>query len=330
MYVITVENLIAGAPDNFVIQDALVKCIEVVGEHKKIACSISGGADSDVMLDMMIRCGAKDKTDFYFYNTGLEYQATHDHLDFLEKKYGIQIERIRAKKSIPTCVREYGVPFWSKFASEMIYRLQKHGFKWEDKPFDELYKEYPNCKTALEWWCNVSSGNTTQYIIARAPYLKEFMIATPPKFKISSKCCDWVKKNLAHNIVRNGDYDLSCFGVRKAEGGIRAASHKSCFSEGETSDEFRPIFWLRDVDKEEYCEHFGVTHSLCYSEYGLLRTGCFGCPFGKRFEEELEVINRYEPRLYKAAENIFADSYEYTRQYLKFREEMKAKKGAAH
>lgn len=132
------------------------------------------------MVDMLVRCGAKDKTDFYFFDTGLEYRATHDHLDFLEKKYGITINRVRAKKSIPTCIREYGAPFWSKFASEMIYRLQKHGFKWEDKPFNELYKEYPKCKTALEWWCNVSTGNTTQYIIARAPYLKEFMIATPP------------------------------------------------------------------------------------------------------------------------------------------------------
>ena len=308
------------------IQDALMKCYEVIKEHKKIACSISGGADSDVMLDMMIRCGAKEKTDFFFYNTGLEYQATHNHLDFLEEKYGITINRIRAKKSIPTCIREYGAPFWSKFASDMIYRLQKHGFKWEDRPFDELYKEYPKCKTALEWWCNISTGNTTQYIIARAPYLKEFMIATPPTFKISNKCCDWVKKNLAHSIVRGGGYDLLCVGVRKAEGGIRAASHKTCFSEGSDSDEFRPIFWLRDSDKEEYCGHYGVIHSACYNEYGLLRTGCFGCPFGKRFEDELQAINQYEPRLYKAAETIFADSYEYTRKYLKFREEMKAKK----
>ena len=180
---ITLEEIIAEAPDNFVIQDALAKCFEVIASHKKIACSVSGGADSDVMLDMLIRCGAKEKTDFYFYNTGLEYKATHDHLSYLEDKYGIEIIRRRAKKSIPTCIDNYGVPFWSKFASEMIYRLQSHNFKWEDKSFDELYQEYPRCKTALEWWCNVSTGNTTQYIIARAPYLKEFMIAYPPSSK---------------------------------------------------------------------------------------------------------------------------------------------------
>ena len=128
------------------------------------------------MVDMLVRCGAKDKTDFYFFDTGLEYRATHDHLDFLEKKYGITINRVRAKKSIPTCIREYGAPFWSKFASEMIYRLQKHGFKWEDKPFDELYKEYPKCKTALEWWCNVSTGNTTHPSIPITQSFKNFVI----------------------------------------------------------------------------------------------------------------------------------------------------------
>ena len=75
--IVDVDKLLAGAPNNFVIVDALAKCVEVVEEHKKIMCSISGGGDSDVMLDMLVRCGAKDKTDFVFFNTGLEYQATH-------------------------------------------------------------------------------------------------------------------------------------------------------------------------------------------------------------------------------------------------------------
>ena len=57
--------------------------------------------------------------------------------------------------------------------------------------------------------------------------------------------------------------------------------------------------------------------------YGLMRTGCFGCPFGKRFEEELRTIEEHEPNLLKAANSIFGESYEYTRQYLLFREKMK-------
>ena len=86
-----------------------------------------------MMLDLLLRCGAKEKTDFIFFNTGLEYAATHEHLEFLEKKYDIKIQRRPAIKSIPTCIREYGYPFWSKFVSEMIYRLQRHNFQWEDE-----------------------------------------------------------------------------------------------------------------------------------------------------------------------------------------------------
>ena len=78
-----------------------------------------------MMLDMLVRCGAKDKTDFVFFNTGLEYQATLEHLDYLEDKYGIRIVKAHPVKPIPVSNREYGVPFMSKFAAEMIYRLQR-------------------------------------------------------------------------------------------------------------------------------------------------------------------------------------------------------------
>lgn len=321
-----IETIIASAPGNFVIQSALDRCFEIVDSHNRIVCSCSGGSDSDVMVDMLCRCGGKDKTDFVFFDTGIEYAATKEHLKFLEDKYGISIHRERAIKPVPVAVKEYGQPFWSKFASDMIHRLQSHNFRWEDKPFDELIVEYPRCKTALEWWCNVITGNTTQYAIKRIPYLKEYMILNPPTFKISDKCCSYAKKKVSERFIKRGDYDLSCIGVRRSEGGIRAATYRNCFSEGDQIDHFRPVFWLRDKDKEEYCEWYGVTHSKCYTGYGLERTGCFGCPFGKRFEEELRIIEKHEPRLLAAANNIFHDSYEYTRNYLAFRDTMKGKR----
>ena len=57
----------------------------------------------------------------------------------------------------------------------------------------------------------------------------------------------------------------------------------------------------------------------------MKRTGCAGCPFGRDFEYELEVIQKYEPRLYKAVNNIFGESYEYTRRYREFCKQMKGK-----
>ena len=323
---ITFDEILAEAPQNFVIQNALEKCYNVVQTYNKIMCACSGGADSDVMVDMLLRCGAADKVTFVFFDTGIEYAATREHLSLLEEKYGITICREKPIKTVPVSVSEYGQPFWSKYASDMIKRLQYNGFKWEDRPFDELYKEYPTCKTALMWWCNVSKGRSSQYTIDRSPYMKEFIVANPPTFKISDKCCMYAKKNVSHKFIKDGRYDLVCTGIRKDEGGIRSATYKTCFSEIDDVAYFRPVFWFRDIDKEEYCRWYGIEHSKCYTEYGLLRTGCFGCPFGKRFEEELKAIELHEPRLLKAANNIFKDSYAYTRKYLEFREQMKQKK----
>lgn len=36
-------ELLASAPDNFVIRDALVRCAEIVDSHNNIYCSVSGG-----------------------------------------------------------------------------------------------------------------------------------------------------------------------------------------------------------------------------------------------------------------------------------------------
>lgn len=324
-----IEKVIAEAPDNFVIKDALIRCYEIVGEHNKIMCSVSGGADSDVMLDMLIRCGAKDKTDFVFFNTGLEYRATLEHLDDLEKKYDITIKRVRPKKSIPQAVKEYGVPFKSKFVSYCIHALQRLGFQYEDAPYEELLKKYP--KSYMYWWCNIGNDGrrtTSQYTIDYNPGLKEFMMTNPPDFNISDKCCKYAKKDVAKRQIKEGGYDLECTGVRKNEGGVRALSYKTCFSWSQSKkiDSFRPVWWFRDSDKEEYCHHYDITHSRCYTQYGLKRTGCVGCPFNPKFQEDLPIIQQYEPALYKAALNIFGKSYEYTKLYMEYKEQRKREK----
>lgn len=306
---------------NLTIFDSFIKSAPKIETKQRIVCSISGGSDSDIMLDIISKLDTEKKTKYIFFDTGIEYQATKKHLEYLEQKYGIVIERIRAITPVPLGCKRYGVPFWSKHASEMIERLQKVGFKWEDKPLDELLSEYPKCKPALRWWCN-DFGEGSRFNINYIRWLKEYMIAYPPTFRISNKCCKGAKKDNAKKYLTEYNADLNLVGIRKAEGGARSAAYKSCFDiakESETWDNYRPIFWYTDKDKEEYEALFGVTHSACYSEYGLKRTGCAGCPFGKDFETELEIIKEHEPKLYKAVNNIFGESYEYTRKFYEFR-----------
>lgn len=324
-------ELLDNFPINQTIGDNLIRAWSKINspKYKKIVCSISGGSDSDIMLDIVWRCDKDNKVDYVWFDTGLEYQATKEHLKYLENKYNIDIIPYKAIKPIPLSCKKYGQPFLSKQASEYIGRLQKHNFKWEDKPFEELYEEYPKCKAALLWWCNKRESNS--FNICRNKWLKEFLIENPPTFPISNVCCKYAKKDVSHKLINEFQYDLNIIGVRKAEGGVRATSYKTCFDEnGDGYDNYRPLFWYKNSDKEHYKTAYCIEYSKCYTEYGLKRTGCAGCPFGRDFEEELKVIEKYEPKLFKAVNNIFADSYEYTRKYREFykkkNDELKSKK----
>ncbi len=334
----TLIGLLENCPKNQTIGDNLVRAWSKINSSKyeKIVCSISGGSDSDVMLDICTKCDKDNKIDYVWFDTGLEYQATKDHLKCLEEKYGIEIKSCRAIKPIPLTCKEYGQPFLSKQVSEFMNRLQKHSFKWEDEAIDVLIPRYCKwnekkqkwigCVSALEWWCG-SKGSSSKFNITQNKWLKEFIIENPPTFRISNICCKYAKKDVAHKLLVDFGYNLNIVGIRKAEGGSRSSAYKSCFDETgkskkHTYDNYRPLFWYKNSDKEEYDRHYKITHSRCYTAYGLKRTGCCCCPYGRDFEYELKITKEYEPKLFIAVNNIFGDSYEYTRKYKEFCKEM--------
>lgn len=309
--------------DSEAVQASIPRTANEIVRHKNIACSISGGADSDIMFDIVWRLDTEKKVKYVFFDTGIEMEATLRHLDYLEDKYGIKIDRIKYGKPIPLAVKQYGYPFLSKQISIYIERLQRHNFDWSDRSFDELYRKYPKCKIALSWWCN-NFYDGSRYNINHIPYLKEFMVSNPPKFKISPKCCDHGKKKPAEWFRKTNEIDLTLIGVRKFEGGARSVAYKSCLVDGAHGLQHFPLFWFKDEDKKAYEEACGIVHSDAYTVYGCKRTGCAGCPFGSKFEDELKMLEEHEPKLAMAVKNIFGPSYEYTRAYRKFREERKA------
>ena len=183
-----ITNLLEQSKGNLTVFDAFVKADSVINnpKYKNIMCSISGGSDSDILLDLLYKVDIDKKIHWVWFDTGLEYQATKEQLIFLENKYGIEIAREKAIQPIPITTRKVGQPFISKQVSEMMGRAQKHGFKWEDKSFEELMAEYPKCKTVVMWWCNQWGKEKEQgsrYDISQNKWLKEFIIANPPTFK---------------------------------------------------------------------------------------------------------------------------------------------------
>lgn len=300
-----------------------LKANTIINQHKykNILCSISGGSDSDIMLDIIYNVDVDKKVKYVWFDTGLEYQATKDHLKHLEEKYNIEIIREKAIKPIPLTCKQCGQPFLSKFVSQMINILQRNNFKFENAPFEELIKKYPNCKSALKWWTSEYTKTKkfkkpSMYDINYNKYLKDFLIEQPPNFNISSNCCKYAKKDVSKQLIKIYNADLIILGIRRAEGGIRSTAYKNCYSQNiGFADQYRPIFYYTNQDKEIYKKALNIKHSNCYSQYGMTRTGCGGCPFNKKLAEDLVAIKTYEPKLYKAINNIFAQSYQYTQQY---------------
>lgn len=256
----TLYNLLSEAnlPKNEIIRNNFIKAYKIINDPKynNVMCSISGGSDSDIMLDILYKVDVDKKIKYVWFDTGLEYEATKRHLDDLENRYGIKIQKERAIKPIPISCKEYGQPFLSKLVSTYISKLQRVGFKFDDEPFDLLVERYPGCKESLSWWTNryiPKNGKPGSFTIARHNYLKEFLIENPPKFKISSECCKYAKKDVSNMLIDKYNVDLMCVGMRKAEGGQRSFAFDSCFSEElHGAAQYRPLWWYTNNEKYIY------------------------------------------------------------------------------
>lgn len=305
-------------------------------QHPKAICSYSGGADSDIMIDIIENTRtlfSLPPVKYVFFNTGLEMQATKNHVKETAEKYGVVIEEVRPKIGIVQAARTYGIPFVSKIMSAGLSEWQKKGVplsiaeeydQSEDKAAKrmELKERYPKCETVINFLCCCNSAGEPrpdiQLVINSSRYMRDFIGEYPPDFKISAKCCDYCKKQIAHKVQK--DYEMIITGERRAEGGMRSVPRKDsssmCFTEtGDGQFRLRPLFYVTDADKDWYKERYNIKYSDAYEVYGLTRTGCCGCPISYKAVDDLEKIRPYEPNVVKAAWNIFGASYEYRAKY---------------
>lgn len=310
--------------------------------HPNAICSYSGGADSDILLDVIEQTRKifnLPPVKYVFFNTGLEMEATKRHVKEVAKKYGVEIEECRPKVNIVNAARLHGIPFVSKIMSAGLSEWQKKGVplsvaeeydQAEDKAAKraELRERYPNCESVLNFLCCCNSAGeprpNIQLVINSRKYMRDFISEFPPDFAVSAKCCDYCKKQLAHRVQKG--YEMIITGERRAEGGMRSVPRKDntslCFTEtGSGQYRLRPLYYVTDADKAWYKEYYGIRYSDAYEVYGLTRTGCCGCPISYKAIADLEMIRPYEPNLVKAAWNVFGKSYEYRKKYNEYKAE---------
>ena len=310
-------------------------------QHPNAICSYSGGADSDIMISLIENARkivpSLPEVKYVFFNTGLEMKATKDHVRATAEKYGVEIIEARPKVNIVQAVRKYGVPFVSKIMSGGLSEWQKKGIplsiadeydQAQDKHAKrrELSERYPKCESLINFLCCCNREGdprpNIQLVINSSKYMRDFIAEYPPDFQISAKCCDYCKKQVAHNIQK--DFEMIITGERRDEGGMRSVPRKDntalCFTETSSGQyRLRPLYYVSDKDKAWYKEAYNVRYSDAYEVYGLERTGCCGCPISYRAVDDLELIRPFEPNVVKAAWNVFGRSYEYRRRYNEYK-----------
>lgn len=348
----------------FNVADMEAKCMSVINKHDNILVSVSGGSDSDILIDLFERL-SPGKAKYIFFNTGSEWKSTIKHLRYLENKYSIKIIKAAPIKTIAESCEINGEPVFSKRISEMLNRLQIHNFDFKNADsmtLEEAKVFYRNkakenglvsCDGALDWFYNghvdpvTNDGKkyNSSFSIKRKKWLREFLIANPPTFKISAKCCQYAKKDVIKNFLvksimdfENGmpdavNYDLNVNGMRRSEGGSRSTKIKGCFDFGDkldvktknkgliykSVDSYRPLFWLSDEDKNYYNEKYKIKNSDCYEVMGMKRTGCAGCPFGRNLEQERQLMKEYDSVLNNRVTSMFKNAYTYHELYNEFR-----------
>lgn len=314
-------------------------------QYPNAICSYSGGSDSDILVDLIERVRRifdLPPVKYAFFNTGLEMRATKEHVEYVANKYDILIKEYRPTKNIVQATREYGLPFVSKIMSAGLEGVQRKNIPMSiAKEYDEaedkhakrkeLDVRYPKCKSTINFLCCCNSAGdprpNIQLVINSSKFMREFIEEYPPDFKISARCCDYCKKQVAHSVQKN--FDMVITGERRDEGGMRSVPRSDntalCFTETRDGKyRLRPIFYVSDKDKAWYKEHYRIRYSDAYEVYGLKRTGCCGCPISYRAVDDLEIIRQYEPNIAKAAWNIFGKSYLYRQKYNEYKERRKA------
>lgn len=305
-------------------------------EHPNAICSYSGGSDSDILLHLIENVRETfglPPIKYAFFNTGLEMEATKRHVREMESLYGVKITSYRPKINIVQATRKYGQPFVSKIMSAGLEGVQKKNIPLsihdeyinaEDKAAKrrELRERFPGCESTINFLCCCNSAGEPrpeiQLVINSSKYMLDFIKDNPIPFRVSNKCCDYCKKQVAHNVQK--DFDMVITGERRDEGGMRSVPRKDntsmCFAEtAEGKYRLRPLYYVSNADKQWYKDYYGIRYSDAYEVYGLTRTGCCGCPISAKATADLEKIRPFEPSLVKAAWNVFGDSYRYRKQY---------------
>ena len=128
--------------------------------------------------------------------------------------------------------------------------------------------------------------------------------------KISSKCCDRLKKDPLHEWQKENKKPYAIIGIMASEGGERVSAQCLAFKNDKLKA-FQPLAPLTKDWEDWFIEKYGIELSTIYREpYNFYRTGCKGCPFALKLQQELDILEKFFPEERKQCEIIWKPVYE--------------------
>lgn len=280
--------------NELILKDRLEKIkstIEQYGEDN-FSLSFSGGKDSTVLSWLIDKALPNNTIPRVYCDTGIELNMVKD---FVKKQAETDKRIVIIKPKIPIAkmLKKEGYPFKSKRHSKHLNLFQRKG----------------KTLTVKKYLGEIVDGK--QYSGRHlCPKKLKYQFNNDFNLKISDKCCNEIKKEPLEKWAKENKKPYRIIGVMRAEGGLREGAKCLAFVGGELKA-FQPLVavnkewedWLINEYKIDICD-------IYKPPYNMQRTGCKGCPFNLKLQDDLNMLSWYFPNERKQCEAIWKPVYD--------------------